>query len=253
MVTSVAAFSSRNLRVSGGRHGVLPGRPARSRAARRLIAAPVTVYLAERLAQRTAPDGGDGAPGAQAKGCAMWDLKEYRIAGSAGEAVAMMRRGPGKGIYIAGGTDLFLFPPAVRLRGRHQPRRARRASSARPTATCSSARRPRCTRWPPVPLVTALRRRAAGRGGRRTAATGRCARPPPSAATSATPCRRPTWRRSCWRWTRSATSPTRTARRACRWRTSSSGPGGPCSDGRLLVGDRPAGRGRRRGARPPGA
>lgn len=41
----------------------------------------------------------------------MWDLKEYRIAGSAAEAVAMMRRGPGKGVYIAGGTDLFLFPP----------------------------------------------------------------------------------------------------------------------------------------------
>ncbi|MBK8166748.1 MAG: FAD binding domain-containing protein [bacterium] len=41
----------------------------------------------------------------------MWDLKEYRIAGSPGEAVAMMRRGPGKGVYIAGGTDLFLFPP----------------------------------------------------------------------------------------------------------------------------------------------
>jgi carbon-monoxide dehydrogenase medium subunit len=50
--------------------------------------------------------------GALAKGNAMWDLKEYRIAGSAGEAVAMMRRGPGKGLYIAGGTDLFLFPPA---------------------------------------------------------------------------------------------------------------------------------------------
>jgi carbon-monoxide dehydrogenase medium subunit len=47
-----------------------------------------------------------------AKGNAMWDLKEYRIAGSAGEAVAMMRRGPGRGVYIAGGTDLFLFPPA---------------------------------------------------------------------------------------------------------------------------------------------
>jgi carbon-monoxide dehydrogenase medium subunit len=42
----------------------------------------------------------------------MWELKEYRIAGSVGEAVAMMRRGPGKGVYIAGGTDLFLFPPA---------------------------------------------------------------------------------------------------------------------------------------------
>lgn len=41
----------------------------------------------------------------------MWDLKEYRIAGSVSEAVAMMRRGPGKGVYIAGGTDLFLFPP----------------------------------------------------------------------------------------------------------------------------------------------
>lgn len=41
----------------------------------------------------------------------MWDLKEYRIAGSPAEAVAMLRRGPGKGVYIAGGTDLFLFPP----------------------------------------------------------------------------------------------------------------------------------------------
>ena len=41
----------------------------------------------------------------------MWDLKEYRYAGSAAEAVALMRCGPGKGCFIAGGTDLFLTPP----------------------------------------------------------------------------------------------------------------------------------------------
>ena len=42
----------------------------------------------------------------------MWDLREYRIAGTAQEAVAMMRQGPGRGAYIAGGTDMFLYPPA---------------------------------------------------------------------------------------------------------------------------------------------
>ena len=42
----------------------------------------------------------------------MWDLKEYRFATSPGEAVAMLRKGPGKGAYIAGGTDMFLYPPA---------------------------------------------------------------------------------------------------------------------------------------------
>lgn len=41
----------------------------------------------------------------------MWELKEYRIAASAEQAVAMMRQGPGKGAYIAGGTDMFLSPP----------------------------------------------------------------------------------------------------------------------------------------------
>jgi len=40
----------------------------------------------------------------------MWDLKEYRIAKTAQEAVAMMRKGPGMGAYIAGGTDMFLSP-----------------------------------------------------------------------------------------------------------------------------------------------
>lgn len=38
----------------------------------------------------------------------MRDLKEYRIATSPAEAVSMLRAGPGKGRYIAGGTDMFL-------------------------------------------------------------------------------------------------------------------------------------------------
>jgi carbon-monoxide dehydrogenase medium subunit len=42
----------------------------------------------------------------------MWDLKDYRYANSAAEAVALMRRGPGRGLYIAGGTDLFQAQPA---------------------------------------------------------------------------------------------------------------------------------------------
>jgi len=42
----------------------------------------------------------------------MWRLDDYRYAGSAAEAVALMKAGPGLGIYIAGGTDLFLQPPA---------------------------------------------------------------------------------------------------------------------------------------------
>jgi len=41
----------------------------------------------------------------------MWDLKEYRFATSPSEAVALMRKGPGRGAYIAGGTDMFLYPP----------------------------------------------------------------------------------------------------------------------------------------------
>jgi carbon-monoxide dehydrogenase medium subunit len=41
----------------------------------------------------------------------MWDLKEYRFASSAAEAVALMRKGPGKGAYIAGGTDIYLDLP----------------------------------------------------------------------------------------------------------------------------------------------
>jgi len=38
----------------------------------------------------------------------MRDLKEYRIATSPAEAVALLRAGPGKGRFIAGGTDMFL-------------------------------------------------------------------------------------------------------------------------------------------------
>jgi len=36
----------------------------------------------------------------------MGELKEFRIASSPAEAVALLRRGPGRGAYIAGGTDL---------------------------------------------------------------------------------------------------------------------------------------------------
>jgi len=42
----------------------------------------------------------------------MWNLKEYRIASSPAEAVVLMRKGPGKGAYIAGGTDMLLEHPA---------------------------------------------------------------------------------------------------------------------------------------------
>ena len=38
----------------------------------------------------------------------MRDLKEYRTATSPAEAVAMLKAGPGKGCYIAGGTDLYI-------------------------------------------------------------------------------------------------------------------------------------------------
>ena len=42
----------------------------------------------------------------------MWEIKDYRYATSPIEAVTMLRQGPGKGMYIAGGTDMLLFPPA---------------------------------------------------------------------------------------------------------------------------------------------
>ncbi|MCK9996802.1 MAG: FAD binding domain-containing protein [Candidatus Krumholzibacteria bacterium] len=42
----------------------------------------------------------------------MWKLQEYRIATNPAEAVALMRKGPGKGAYIAGGTDMLLEHPA---------------------------------------------------------------------------------------------------------------------------------------------
>ncbi|MBM4131152.1 hypothetical protein FJ250_09000, partial [bacterium] len=100
MVTSVAAFSSRNPRGFGMAFPLIG--PDSSRRFRRRRAA------VDRRARYSIL----GLPAApKAEGDAMWDLKEYRIAGSPGEAVAMLRRGPGKGIYIAGGTDLFLFPP----------------------------------------------------------------------------------------------------------------------------------------------
>ncbi|MFN2369851.1 MAG: xanthine dehydrogenase family protein subunit M [Candidatus Krumholzibacteriia bacterium] len=41
----------------------------------------------------------------------MGDLKEYRFASSPAEAVALLRRGPGRGAYIAGGTDLLRARP----------------------------------------------------------------------------------------------------------------------------------------------
>ena len=41
----------------------------------------------------------------------MWNLKEYRFATNPAEAVALMRKGPGKGAYIAGGTDMLLEHP----------------------------------------------------------------------------------------------------------------------------------------------
>jgi carbon-monoxide dehydrogenase medium subunit len=41
----------------------------------------------------------------------MWELQDYRIAGNPAEAVEMLKMGPGKGMFIAGGTDLFLDKP----------------------------------------------------------------------------------------------------------------------------------------------
>lgn len=41
----------------------------------------------------------------------MWEISDYRFAATPPEAVAMMRQGPGTGVYLAGGTDLLLFPP----------------------------------------------------------------------------------------------------------------------------------------------
>jgi carbon-monoxide dehydrogenase medium subunit len=41
----------------------------------------------------------------------MWNLQEYRFASNPAEAVALMRKGPGKGAYIAGGTDMLLENP----------------------------------------------------------------------------------------------------------------------------------------------
>ena len=42
----------------------------------------------------------------------MWNLQEYRFATNPAEAVALMRKGPGKGAYIAGGTDMLLEHPS---------------------------------------------------------------------------------------------------------------------------------------------
>ena len=41
----------------------------------------------------------------------MWEISDYRFASTPPQAVAMMRQGPGRGVYLAGGTDLLLFPP----------------------------------------------------------------------------------------------------------------------------------------------
>jgi len=42
----------------------------------------------------------------------VWNLQEYRFATNPAEAVALMRKGPGKGAYIAGGTDMLLEHPS---------------------------------------------------------------------------------------------------------------------------------------------
>ena len=41
----------------------------------------------------------------------MWEISDYKFASSPPEAVTMMRQGSGQGVYLAGGTDLLLFPP----------------------------------------------------------------------------------------------------------------------------------------------
>ena len=41
----------------------------------------------------------------------MWEIADYRFADSPPDAVRLMREGPGRGVYLAGGTDLLLFPP----------------------------------------------------------------------------------------------------------------------------------------------
>ena len=41
----------------------------------------------------------------------MWNVQDYRFATNPAEAVALMRKGPGKGAYIAGGTDMLLDHP----------------------------------------------------------------------------------------------------------------------------------------------
>ncbi len=44
----------------------------------------------------------------------MKNLSDYRYAHSPAEAVALLRAGPGRGLYVAGGTDLWLaMPPGI--------------------------------------------------------------------------------------------------------------------------------------------
>jgi carbon-monoxide dehydrogenase medium subunit len=43
----------------------------------------------------------------------MWEISDYRFAETPPDAVRMLREGPGRGVYLAGGTDLLLFPPDV--------------------------------------------------------------------------------------------------------------------------------------------
>jgi len=45
----------------------------------------------------------------------VWNVEEYHFASNPAEAVALMRRGRGKGVYIAGGTDLLLEHPDCRF------------------------------------------------------------------------------------------------------------------------------------------
>ncbi len=41
----------------------------------------------------------------------MWEISDYRFAETPPDAVRMLREGPGRGVYLAGGTDLLLYPP----------------------------------------------------------------------------------------------------------------------------------------------
>ena len=69
----------------------------------------------------------------------MWNVQDYRFATNPAEAVALMRKGPGKGAYIAGGHGYAAGSSGLRfcrrrqqLRDRgHRPHSRRRSVSGR--------------------------------------------------------------------------------------------------------------------------